>query len=349
MLKRSRRALLLLLGIALLLMLTTVVTVQADYGVNWTGQFFNCPDLSCAPVVAAASYPNGLNFTWPDKPTDGLGTQLTAVNADNFSARFISSQNFNQATYQFVLFVDDGGRVFIDGVVVIDQFGPGHLGTYTINRDMTAGLHTIVVEYNEVSGSAIIQFQWFQQGVVTGTPGTAVPTGSPVPAATGTVTSKGLSVRTGPYLGATYITAIHPGTAYPISGRNRDEGIFTWYLVSVTTTQGVQTGWASGRFLTITGDPNSIPLIGSVFDQIDGAPDVAVRAIPRAVMNLRRRPSIRAAKLGFMPWGGEAQLIGRTVQGGKNFWFQVRFNGVVGWIFAPYVTIRGDVNAVPIR
>ena len=57
----------------------------------------------------------------------------------------------------------------------------------------------------------------------------------------------------------------------------------------------------------------------------------------------------RSAKLMEIPWGAETVLIGRTIQAGKNFWLQVRYNGQVGWIFAPYVSIRGDVNAVPIR
>lgn len=343
---RTQRAILVLLALAVLLALGSIA--QADFGTNWTGQFFNSTDLTGA-VAATASYPSGLNVTWADKPQDGLGVTLSAVNADNFSARFTSTQTFQQGTYQFVLFVDDGGRVFIDGVVVIDQFGPGHLGTYTINHDMTAGSHTLVVEYSEVSGQAILQFQWFLQGAA-GVTGTVVPTGSPVPAATAQVTSKGLSLRTGPYLGATYIAVARPGTSYNVSARNSDEGIFTWYQITITGASGQQhTGWASGRFLTITGDPNGVPVKGSVFDTIDGAPSLGVKAIPRAIMNLRRRPSIRTQKLEFVPWGGEADLIGRTVQGGKNFWYQVRYQGKVGWILAAFVTVKGDINVVPIR
>jgi uncharacterized protein YraI len=89
--------------------------------------------------------------------------------------------------------------------------------------------------------------------------------------------------------------------------------------------------------------------VGSTFDQIDGAPDIGVVAAPRAVMNLRVRPSVRSPIIGKIAWGAETALVGRTVQGGKNFWLQIRYNGQVGWIFAPFVSIRGEINAVPIR
>lgn len=320
-------------------------TVQADFGTNWTGQFFNTTDLT-GSIVAISNYPSGINFTWPGKPTDGSGVELAAVNADNFSVRFTSVQTFQQGTYQFSVFMDDGARMFIDGVLVQDNFNPPAAGTtQTFSRDMTAGQHTLVVEFVEIGGAAVIQVQWFLGGATTTlTPG--APTGTPVPVTTGSVVQvRGLSVRTGPYLGASLIAIARPGTAYPVSARNMDEGIFTWYLITV----GDQTGWASGRYLEITGDVNAIPIRASIFDQIDGEPFHGVTALPRAIMNFRRRPSTRVNILGKIPWGAEVELIGRTVQGGINRWFQVRYNGVVGWIFAPYVTVHGPLDAVPIR
>jgi uncharacterized protein YraI len=156
---------------------------------------------------------------------------------------------------------------------------------------------------------------------------------------------KGLALRTGPYLGASLISVIRPGQTYSPIARNKDEGVYNWYLITVNG----KTGWASGRYLQITGDPNSVPLQSSIFEQIDGAPDVGVRASPRSVMNFRRRPSRRATLLGQIPWGADLQLIGRTIQAGNNFWFQVRYKGQVGWIYAPFVSTYGDINNVPIR
>ena len=87
----------------------------------------------------------------------------------------------------------------------------------------------------------------------------------------------------------------------------------------------------------------------SVFQEIDDAPDIGVIAVPRAYMNFRRRPSVRSEKMGQIPWGDEAILVGRTIQGGENYWFQVRYNDMIGWIYAPFVGWRGSINAVPIH
>jgi uncharacterized protein YraI len=92
-----------------------------------------------------------------------------------------------------------------------------------------------------------------------------------------------------------------------------------------------------------------VPLASSIFDSIDNAADIGARAYPRAVMNMRVRPSDRTAKIASIPWGQPLELIGRTVQAGQNKWLQVRYNGVVGWVDARWVTIKGEIYQVPIR
>jgi hypothetical protein len=205
---------------------------------------------------------------------------------------------------------------------------------------------------------------------------------------TGTVTRvRGLAQRSGPYLGATLRGVARPDINYSVVARNRDEGLYTWYLIEVPlgvastapsaglSTQIVQSTqtvqfmplapaiapnptlaaeryerrWVSGRYFTITGDPNSLPFITSIFDQVNNAPEVGVLAAPRAPMNLRRRPSTRTPVLAEIPWGALVPVIGRTVQGPDNFWYQVIYNGQVGWIYAPFISIRGDLDTVPIR
>jgi uncharacterized protein YraI len=172
---------------------------------------------------------------------------------------------------------------------------------------------------------------------------------TPVPACTGTCATvsgvRGLALRTGPYLGASFITTLLGNQTYTVLGRNRDEGIYNWYKLQV----GERVGWSSGRFLTINVDINTIPLVGSVFDEIDGAPDIGARAYPRAVMNLRSRPSVRMPRIASIPWGAPLELIGRTVQAGENKWLQVRYNGVVGWIDARWVSTQGELFSVPVR
>lgn len=356
---RSRTIGTALLFMILLLALLPGLIVQADFGTNWTATMFNNTSLGGTGVTVTGV--SAINFNWGTLPPTINGMGLTGCVpvstpdcSDNFSVRFTSSQIFAAGTYQFVVAADDTVRVLIDGNPLLNNFNPSSgrpLTTDTFNVNLTAGAHNVTVEYNEFIGEAIIQVQWFLQGQG-GTPGlggTAIPVGTvgtAVPALSVQVKNvKGLSLRTGPYLGASLVSVVRPGTSYAPIARNLDEGTFTWFLITVDN----HTGWASGRYLEVAGDPNSVPIQTTVFEQIDGAADTGVRASPRSIMNFRRRPSQRAASLGQISWGENLELLGRTIQGGENFWYQVRYNGQVGWIYAPFVSTYGDINLVPIR
>jgi uncharacterized protein YraI len=341
------------LSCVLLLAFASLMPVQADFGTNWTAEVFDGEDFNSL-VTTITGVPM-INFTWSAYPVIN-NQQISQVGNDEFSIRFTGVQVFQQGAYNFVLSYDDGIRLFIDGQKVFDQYngGPGTARNSTVPVNMTAGNHTIVVEYFDGVGQALVQVQWLLQGAAVTTPGvftttpgifvTPTPLATAVPPLTVSVTTRGLSLRTGPYLGASFIGVARPGTAYVPTARNQDEGTYTWYRITV----GERTGWVSGRYLQVTGDPNSVPLVSTIFEQIDGAPDLGVIGVPRAFMNFRRRPSQRAARIGQIPWGDQVQIIGRTRQGGEDFWYQVRWNGQVGWIFAPFVRVDGDINRVPV-
>jgi hypothetical protein len=333
MLKRHG-TLLVTLTILLVIGLMPGATLAQTGGSGWTGQFYNTTTFT-GSIVAIASYPGGLSFTWAGQPTDGNGIPLAGVNADNFSARFATSENFTvNDTYRFYGSADDQVRIYLDGIEVYYGVQPG---PFSFERTITAGTHTLRVDLVELTSTAAIQLQW--QSVSAGTPADPAPT----QVIGHVVNVAGLSLRTGPYLGASRIGVLKPAIAYPVLGKNDDEGGgYTWYLVIA----GDQQGWCSGRYFLIDGD---VPETPSVFQEIDDAADVGVVAVPRAWMNFRVRPSIRSQRIGQIPWGDEAILVGRTIQGGENHWFQVRYNGMIGWIYAPYVGWRGNINSVPIR
>ncbi|MEP7292428.1 MAG: SH3 domain-containing protein [Chloroflexota bacterium] len=343
-------ALVIILIIVLVFALMPMIGAQADSGVNWTGSYYNSTDLS-GSVVYTEALPSGIDINW------GTGSPNPAVNVDNFSARFTSVQLFNAGVYEFVVSSDDGVRLFIDGVVVLDKFIGRILTTDRVQQTLTAGTHSLTVEYVEFTDQAALRVQWFQisgggtPGLTPGisflTPGVNLLT--PTAAYTGPLATvsgaRGLALRTGPYLGASFITTLIGEQAYPVLARNRDEGIYNWYKLQV----GERVGWASGRFLTISVDINTLPVQGSIFDEIDGAADIGARAYPRAVMNLRTRPSLRMPEITNVPWGADLELIGRTVQAGENQWLHVRYNGIVGWVDASWVTVRGEIFQVPVR
>lgn len=353
--KRNRSALMIVLCVVMLVMAAVpMLTVQADYGVNWTGTFFADNNLGGnGGAQTVVSGINGLNFNWGTGVPNVNGQNVTGMPADNFSVRFTSTQNLAPGTYNFTVSSDDGVRLYINGGLVVDAFIGRVLTTDTRTVNITTSPVNLTVEYFEGIDQAILQVQWFLvSGGATAIPGQTQVFGTPAVVVTAvppfTVAVSGVkaeALRTGPYLGASMIGEVAAGNPLTPLARNKDEGIYTWFLVNTGTKQG----WISGRYVTLTGDINTIPVQATIFEQIDGAPDVGAIAVPRAVMNLRRRPSVRTARLAQIPWGAEVQLIGRTIQGGRNFWLQVRYEGQVGWILASYVTVKGDVNVVPIR
>ncbi len=330
------------------LALTPAVTVeaQAQFGTNWTAQFFNTTDLT-GPVVGTAAYPTGINQTWPDGfPRDGANNIVPGVNNNNYSARFTTVQTLPAGNYTFILTFDDGVRFKIDSTIVIDDFQGGSVRTRQAAVALTGGTYTLTVEYLQVINEAVLQVSWLVGAG--GTPSVTGPTPTPAPIATGQVVRvRGLAVRTGPYVGASLVGVARPGTQYTLLAKNNSEGPFTWYLIQLTETRR---GWASGRYLEVAGNLDAIPFQNTIFDQIDGAPDIGVIGQTRSVMNIRARPSERTALLGQVPWGDQVSIIGRTRQGGSDFWYQIRYNGIVGWILAGFVRVRsGFIDAVPVR
>lgn len=353
----------LVLVVALVAGLLPVLSVRADFGVNWTAQYYNNIGLTGDPVVTQTGLP-GVNFTW------GSGSPANGVNSDQFSVRFTSTQTFAGGTYDFIVTSDDGVRVFIDGVNVLDRFVPRVQATDRFTQVLSAGTHSLVVEYFEDGDQAMIQFQWFLVAappvvaqptnqlivtpafiVVTPVPGGAiVPTPYPTPSgpAASIFFVRALALRTGPYLGATYITRIDRDPQwYAVDARNDSEGVFNWYRV---TTPDGRTGWASGRYLNLNVDPNTLPVAGSIFDEIDNAPDVGAAGVATSVLNLRVRPSTRALEIANIGYGERVSIIGRTVQASMDQWYQVRrADGQVGWVAVGFMRISGQINAVPIR
>ncbi len=339
-----------LISILLLLVLLIVINVQAEFGTGWVGNFYQNRNFGGDAVTI--SNISGINFNWPGAPQVN-GTQVFG-RENNFSARFTSSQTFIAGTYRFDVAFDDELKVFINGQqVYADELDPGtspKIGQFEYTFG-TSGAYSITLEYIENQESAVVQFQWNLLGTNV-TPGvgtvfpTLVPTGTAIPPLTANVSGvRGLAVRTGPYLGATMVTTAVPDVQYPVLAQNRSEDGVTWYKITVNE----KTGWSSGRYLTFSTAAGGLPIEGSVFDTIDNAPDIGIVAAPRSIMNLRVRPSTRTAIIGTVPWGDEVALLGRTVQGGFDRWYQVRYGDQVGWIVAAYVSVNGNIRDVPVR
>jgi hypothetical protein len=97
---------------------------------------------------------NAINYDW------GTGSPGPGVNADNFTLRATRMDTFEAGDYVFRLTTDDGMRVKVDGVTIIDQWRPQPATTYTATRKLSAGSHTVVVQYYEAAEDAVAQVSW---------------------------------------------------------------------------------------------------------------------------------------------------------------------------------------------
>lgn len=332
-------------------------TVEAQANVPWTGIFYSTTNFENSPTSVVVSYPAGLNQNWgAGPPTDPVsGQPLVGIPADNFSARFTANTTIAAGLYEFIVLGDGGVRLTINGnTEVINDLGTQGPVTRSAIVNIGGGQTQLTLEYIEFTGNAFIQINWIPS---TGTP-SASTTSDPGFGVVNVVTVRGLALRTGPFLGASLVGVARPGVDYPVLARNIQEGLFTWYFIQFDIdTQG----WVSGRYLTFTtGTPDAAPIVDSTnFDTIYDPPGQVI-GLTRSVMNFRVHPTQRSARIAAVPqliWGAQVEILARTVQGGSDFWYQVRYTvedgsaSYVGWIFAPFVGIQAGsdpIDTVPI-
>lgn len=305
---------------------------------TWTAEYFNNNGLSGSPVVIQSEA--SPNHNW------GGGAPLATLPDDNFSVRWTSTQNIPSGNYTLTANVDDGVRVIVNGVTVINQFGAATGQTYTANIFLPGGNTQFVVEYVELGGNAFINYALTQQPIVAVQP-TAVP-----PAASGvnaTVLAFRLNVRNSPDpINGAVVTRVSQNQVFPIIGRNADA---TWFQINAS---GV-VGWVSSRFISL--NPNNVglvPVIGA------GAPatvvpttvptaapgGILVTATPFAV-RVRQGAGTQFPILATIRVNQQALLIGRNAD---NTWWQVNFNGITGWVSAQFAVLPAGANpnSVPV-
>ncbi len=120
---------------------------------GWNATYYNNKNLFGAPVVSRNDGQD-INFDW------GTGSPGSGINADAFSARWTRDIDFQDGVYQFTTTSDDGSRVFVDGQLVVNAWKDQPQVTTSANKQMTAGTHTIKVEFYENIGSAFMQFTY---------------------------------------------------------------------------------------------------------------------------------------------------------------------------------------------
>jgi hypothetical protein len=145
---------------------------------DWRGEYFDNPDLRGDPVLVRND--EAIDLNW------GLGSPEDGIPADRFSARWTRSLYFDGGSYLFAAMADDGVRFWIDDQLVVDEWHDSTQETYTVEVDLAAGEHALLVEYYENLGGAAIYLNWAPIEPPTPTPNpppAELPTSLPEPTA----------------------------------------------------------------------------------------------------------------------------------------------------------------------
>lgn len=128
---------------------------------QWAAAYWNNMQLSGAPVAARYEPRTNppLNQNWGNgSPVPGV------VNNDNFSARWRGIFQFAAGNYVFSVQSDDGVRVWINDILVIDAWRDGFINQSNTFNNLGEGWHTITVAYYENTGTANVSLNWSRTG-----------------------------------------------------------------------------------------------------------------------------------------------------------------------------------------
>ncbi len=121
-------------------------------GTAWHGEYFANPDLSEKPALVRSD--GNLDFNW------GAGAPDPSLPADHFSVRWTRAVSFGAGQWRFHATSDDGVRVYVDGLPIIDQWHTTASVTYNTSLALAAGNHALRVDYYDNVEQARIRVWW---------------------------------------------------------------------------------------------------------------------------------------------------------------------------------------------
>jgi hypothetical protein len=119
---------------------------------DWKAEYYNNMTLSGTPFLVLNE--RAIDFDWDaGAPANGMPT-------DHFSVRWTRTALLDAGTYRFYALSDDGVRLWVDEMTVIDHWVDGAAQTYVGDLSLSQGSHIIRVQYYENAGMAVIKVWW---------------------------------------------------------------------------------------------------------------------------------------------------------------------------------------------
>ncbi len=117
---------------------------------DWRGDYYNNQFLSGSPTFTRNDV--AVAYDWSTTaPAPGVPNR-------NFSVKWTRSVELAPGAYRFMLRVNGGTNLLIDGNLVIGQWNNNINGTFTADYSLGSGQHNFEIDYYNVSGNAYIWF-----------------------------------------------------------------------------------------------------------------------------------------------------------------------------------------------
>src|SRR6266498_3813313 len=150
--RTSKRLIHLIAVLTIMIAALAVSSVRRGYAADtgtWHGEYFTIADPmipGATPILVREDAK--IDFDW------GANSPDSSIPTDNFSVRWSRTLTLAAGSYRFTTDTDDGVRLKIDGVTVLDHFVAQAPTTWQADVTLAAGEHAIVMEYFEGSGDA---------------------------------------------------------------------------------------------------------------------------------------------------------------------------------------------------
>ena len=120
----------------------------------WTARYWPNRELAGTPVSSEQS--DTLDVDWGD------GAPVAGLNQDDFSVRWERTVDLAGGVYRFDATYDDGLRLYVDGLLLIDAWQTGPVRETSVELWLEPGRHHLVVDYFEGLGRATASLHWQQ-------------------------------------------------------------------------------------------------------------------------------------------------------------------------------------------